>query len=77
MDDLEGYDVGGDNATLVETLESRHRRGKNGPTADRDCQKVLYKLGTQGWDSQGLQLSTADREAAKVPAGREVDGVRV
>lgn len=67
----------GDNASLVETIESRNRRGKDGPTLDRERQKTLYKLGTQGWDDQGLQLSTAEREAAKVPQGKEVEGVRV
>ncbi|EAU33827.1 conserved hypothetical protein [Aspergillus terreus NIH2624] len=65
-DDLEGYPLDGDNATLVETLESRQRRNKAGPMPDRDQQRVLYRLGTQGWDDQGLQLSTAEREAAKV-----------
>jgi len=67
----------GDNATLIEALESRKRRGKTGPTPSRDQQKKLYKIGTQGWDDQGLQLSTAEREAAKVPEGEEVDGMRV
>lgn len=67
----------GDNATLTETLESRQRRGKVGSMPDREQQKTLYKLGTQGWDDQGLQMSTAERDAAKVPGGKEVDGVRV
>lgn len=74
---MEGYELDGDNASLVETIESRKRRGKDGPTPDRERQKTLYKLGTQGWDDQGLQLSTAEREAAKVPQGKEVEGVRV
>jgi hypothetical protein len=76
-DDLEGYELDGDNATLVETTESRHRRGKNGLTPSRDQQRTLYKIGTQGWDDQGLQLSTADRDAAKVPTGKVIEGVRV
>ena len=76
-DDLEGYALDGDNASLVETTESRVRRGKEGPTPGREQQKTLYKLGTQGWDDQGLQTSTAEREAAKVPEGKEVDGTRV
>lgn len=76
-DDLEGYELDGDNATLVETIESRERRGKSGPMPDREQQKMLYEKGTQGWDDQGLQLSIAEREAAKVPEGTEVDGVRV
>lgn len=67
----------GDNASIVETIESRQRRGKEGPTPHREQQKTLYKLGTQGWDDQGLQMSTAERDAAKVPGGKEVDGVRV
>ncbi|GAQ07111.1 probable phosphatase SPAC513.02 [Aspergillus lentulus] len=76
-DDLEGYPLDGDNATMVETVESRHRRGKDGPMLDRERQKTLYKLGTQGWDDQGLQLSTAEREQTTVPEGKEVEGVRV
>ncbi|KAJ5168842.1 uncharacterized protein N7482_004436 [Penicillium canariense] len=76
-DDLEGAAVDGDNASLVETLESRKRRGKVGPGPDREQQKTLYKLGTQGWDDQGLQMSTEERDAAKVPEGKEVNGVRI
>lgn len=67
----------GDNASLEETLDSRLRRGKSGPMASREEQQALYKKGVQGWDDQGLQMSTAEREAAKVPEGKEVDGVRV
>lgn len=77
LDDLEDEKLDSDNATLVETLESRQRRGKQGPMAERQKQKELYKRGVDGWNAQGLQLSTAEREAAKVPAGKEVDGVRV
>ncbi|KAL4804471.1 histidine phosphatase superfamily [Aspergillus unguis] len=77
LDDLEGEKLDSDNASLVETLESRERRGKKGPMADREQQKKLYKQGVDGWNAQGLQLSTAEREAAKVPAGKEVNGMRV
>lgn len=76
-DDLEGYSTDCDNATLIEAVESRHRRGKDGPTPHRERQKTLYKLGTQGWEDQGLQLSTAERDAARVPGGKEVEGIRV
>lgn len=76
-DDLEGYEIEGDNASLKETVESRHRRGKNALHPTREQQKTLYKLGTQGWGEQGLQLSTAEREAAKVPEGKEVGGTRI
>ncbi len=74
---MEGYALDDSNATLVETDESRQRRGKSGPTPNRDQQKTLYKIATQGWEDQGLQLSTAEREAAKVPGGQEINGVRV
>ncbi|KAL2818471.1 histidine phosphatase superfamily [Aspergillus cavernicola] len=77
MEDLAGHKLDGDNATLIETIESRQGRGKEGPMGDREKQKELYKKGVQGWSDQGLQLSTAEREAAKVPAGKEVNGVRV
>ncbi|KAJ9296163.1 hypothetical protein DTO271G3_5304 [Paecilomyces variotii] len=76
-EDLEGYTVDGDNASIVETLESRQRRGKEGPVPSREQQKTFYKLGIQGWDDQGLQLSVAERESAKVPSGKEVEGTRV
>ncbi|KAI9926809.1 hypothetical protein ASPWEDRAFT_46130 [Aspergillus wentii DTO 134E9] len=64
-EDLEGFELDGDNASLVETEESRHRRGKDGPMADRQRQKSLYRNGTQGWNDQGLHLSIEEREAAK------------
>ncbi|KAJ5513539.1 Histidine phosphatase superfamily clade-1 [Penicillium fimorum] len=76
-DDLEGYPLDGDNASLEETSDSRQRRGKTGPMPSREEQKTLYKNGIQGWDDQGLQMSIAEREAAKVTGGEEVNGVRV
>lgn len=69
--------MGGENATLVETPESRRRRGKDGPVPSRGQQRLLYRLGMQGWDGQGLQLSTEEREGVKVPEGKEIEGVRV
>ncbi|KAL4785271.1 histidine phosphatase superfamily [Aspergillus varians] len=77
LDDLEDQKLDSDNASLVEALESRQRRGKEGLMADRQKQKELYKRGVDGWNAQGLQLSTAEREAATVSAGKEVNGVRV
>ncbi|KAJ5928985.1 phosphoglycerate mutase family protein [Penicillium verhagenii] len=73
-DDLEGRALDGGNATLVETIESRERRGKPGPTPDREEQKKLYQLGTQSWNDQ---LNGVERDSVKVPEGEEVDGVRV
>lgn len=42
-------------ARLVETEESRLRRGKLSPMLRRDQQAELYKMGLEGWGSQGLQ----------------------
>lgn len=75
--DLAGNPLDGDNASLVETVQSRERRGKTGPTLDRKQQVELYQKGTKSWDDMGLHLSTAEREAAKVPEGTEVNGTRV
>ncbi|KAJ5267176.1 phosphoglycerate mutase family protein [Penicillium angulare] len=72
--DLDGNELEGENASLIETVESRQRRGKEGPSPGREEQKTLYKLGTQGWDEQ---LSTEEKESSKVPEGEEVNGVRV
>lgn len=64
-EDLDGKALEGDNATLVETVDSRARRGKEGPMAGRRRQSTLYRRGTQDWDEQGLQLSSAEREVLK------------
>ncbi|KAA8644257.1 uncharacterized protein ATNIH1004_008456 [Aspergillus tanneri] len=64
-EDLDGNTLDGDNASLVETAESRARRGKEGPMVGRRRQSTLYKLGTHEWDEQGLQLSSAERNVLK------------
>jgi len=76
-EDLEGYTVTGDNAIIVETPESRKRRGKSTEAPSREEQKALYRQGMAGWVSQGLQPSSAERRAGKVPEGKEINGVRV
>lgn len=38
----------------------------------REEQKKLFLQGKQRWDEQGLQLSTAEREAAKAKSEKEV-----
>lgn len=42
-------------ARLTETSESRQKRGKIYPMYNRHNQPELFKLGMQGWESQGLQ----------------------
>ena len=78
----------GDNATIIETVESRKRRGRSAEAPSRQEQKEFYRQAVKGWDDLGLQISVADREAAKqnkengqadkkVPEGSEVGGSRV
>ena len=78
--------IDSDNATLVETVESRKRRGKTEEAPSREDQKKFYVQAIQRWDDLGLQTSEAERIAAqkekenkdkKVPEGTEVDGARV
>ncbi|KAL1966934.1 hypothetical protein VTN77DRAFT_3678 [Rasamsonia byssochlamydoides] len=76
-EDLEGNPVDGDNATLIETAESRQRRRKSPVPPSREQQRVFYKQGLEGWDSQGLLPSMKEKEEAKVPAGEEVNGSRI
>jgi broad specificity phosphatase PhoE len=42
-------------ARLVETTESRLRRGKTGPTIGREKQHELFETSMKKWESQGLQ----------------------
>lgn len=42
-------------ARLIETAESRSRRGKTYPVIRREKQQKLFKLSMQCWESQGLQ----------------------
>lgn len=41
-----------DNDSLIETPESRQRRGKAGPMPDRGEQKILAKLCKEGWNAR-------------------------
>lgn len=55
-------------AYLVETIESRSRRGKEHPMHDREKQRQLFEQMMQGWEDQGLQnpskLSVDDAESS-------------
>ncbi|KAI9041292.1 histidine phosphatase family protein [Aspergillus affinis] len=62
FDDLGGIDLQGRNANLVETEESRVRRGKPRNPPTRDDQRTLYKLGLEGWAAQGLVMNVAELE---------------
>ena len=42
-------------ARLIETIESRQKRGKTYPMYGREKQPEFFELGMQSWESQGLQ----------------------
>lgn len=78
--------IDADNATIVETAESRKRRGQTEQAPSREEQKKFYAQAIKGWEDMGLQLSEPERLASKkekdngdkkVPEGTEVDGTRV
>lgn len=43
------------NAHLVETMDSRRRRGLDYPMISKEKQRALFDLAMQGWEDQGLQ----------------------
>ncbi|OJD09453.1 hypothetical protein ACJ73_10301 [Blastomyces percursus] len=63
QDDLCGRPVDGDNASIVETRESRTRRGRPAEAPSRDLQKEFYVQAMTGWENQILEF--AKQEAAK------------
>lgn len=77
-EDIEGNKVeGGDDASIIETSESRTHRGKTPKAPSREEQRINYRKGLEGWDQQGLQPSSKEREGDKVPEGKEVNGSRI
>ena len=44
--------------SLVETADSRKRRGKEDAPPTREEQEQLFKEGMQSWGDQGLQVPT-------------------
>ncbi|QSS57683.1 phosphoglycerate mutase [Histoplasma capsulatum var. duboisii H88] len=62
-DDLYGRPVDSDNASLVETCESRTRRGIAAEAPSRDLQKEFFVQAMTGWENQLLEF--ARQEAAK------------
>ncbi|KKZ66916.1 hypothetical protein EMCG_07412 [[Emmonsia] crescens] len=63
QDDLYGCPVDGDNASILETRESRTRRGRSAEVPSRDLQKQFFVQAMTGWENQILEF--AKQEAAK------------
>ncbi|KAL1976225.1 hypothetical protein VTN31DRAFT_2507 [Thermomyces dupontii] len=71
-EDLEGKPLeDSDDATLVETPESRQRRGQTPEPPSREEMRALYRKGLEEWTEE------EPRDEAKVPEGQEIDGARV
>ena len=49
-----GLESDDDDAALLETLESRTRRGKETAMFAKDKQEQLFDAGHQAWEDQGL-----------------------
>ncbi|KAL1960115.1 hypothetical protein VTO42DRAFT_287 [Malbranchea cinnamomea] len=65
-DDLFGNEVGGDNASIVETSDSRKRRGVSGEAPSRELQKQFFVQAITGWENQMLQnMQNLEHEAAQ------------
>ncbi|EEQ83626.2 phosphoglycerate mutase [Blastomyces dermatitidis ER-3] len=72
QDDLYGRPVDGDNASIIETRESRTRRGRPAEAPSRDLQKQFFVQAMTGWENQILEF--AKQEAAKKgPAGVDIE----
>ncbi|EDN10066.1 phosphoglycerate mutase [Histoplasma capsulatum] len=73
-DDLYGRPVDGDNASLVETCESRTRRGIAAEAPSRDLQKEFFVQAMTGWENQLLEFArqeAANKRAAAVDTSIE------
>jgi len=64
-------DAQGDEAWLVETMESRAKRGKPGPMKLQSEQRVMFEEAMRGWEAQGL---TTPLQVQSVPIVDEKAG---
>ncbi|KAI1907397.1 hypothetical protein LOZ12_005148 [Ophidiomyces ophidiicola] len=60
-DDLYGHKVGGDNASIIETIDSRQRRGKQDPPNAREQQKQFFVQAMTAWENQILQNAANEK----------------
>jgi hypothetical protein len=74
-DDLYGTKHGGDNASIVETVESRKRRGRPGEPPSRDLQKAFFQQAMAGWENQLIEDAQREAQAVQEAAEAVADGV--
>ncbi|KMP01098.1 hypothetical protein CIHG_01389 [Coccidioides immitis H538.4] len=65
-DDLYGHKIDGDNASIMETIDSRKRRGRAEAPAPRDLQKQFFVQAMRGWENQLIQNSVDEKEKEEI-----------
>ncbi|WEW58110.1 hypothetical protein PRK78_003577 [Emydomyces testavorans] len=65
-DDLYGQKIDGDNASIIEIIDSRRRRGKAEPPAPRELQKKFFVLAMMVWKNQLIQNAAAEQEEEEI-----------
>ncbi|EEH47547.2 uncharacterized protein PADG_03631 [Paracoccidioides brasiliensis Pb18] len=71
QDDLYGRPLGGDNATIQETPESRLRRGKSPEVPPRALRKQFFIQAMKGWENQVLDWAKQEETKTGTTAGIE------
>ncbi|KGQ02053.1 hypothetical protein PAAG_11234 [Paracoccidioides lutzii Pb01] len=71
QDDLYGRPLGGDNATIQETPESRLRRGKSPEAPPRALRKQFFIQAMKGWENQVLDWAKQEESKTGITAGIE------
>ncbi|EEP76259.1 conserved hypothetical protein [Uncinocarpus reesii 1704] len=65
-DDLYGHKIDGDNASIMETVDSRKRRGRAGEPAPRELQKQFFIQAMTGWENQIIQNAAKEYEKEEI-----------
>jgi hypothetical protein len=60
-----------DDATLIETAESRYRRGKTNIVPTNQEQISLYEMALREWEQQGYLLKNSQRDSI-IPKREEI-----
>ncbi|KAK2735014.1 hypothetical protein FQN57_001390 [Myotisia sp. PD_48] len=79
-DDLLGNKHGVDNASVVETMDSRKRRGGTSnppPPPPREMQKEFFTQAMAGWENQILQWQLEEKEKEKAAQIQQKQAVNI
>lgn len=76
-DDLYGRKIGGDNASILETSDSRKRRGQSGDAPPRSLQKQFFAQAMTGWENQQLQNNLTEEEKVTAAEVKQKQPIQV